>query len=142
MGVAVVGAGTISDQYLPNMAGYPDLDVRFVADLRPELARAQAERHGVPGHGTLEQALARDDVELVVNLTVPSAHAEVAAAALAAGKHVFNEKPITADLASAAALIEQADRPACGSAARRTRSSAPGCRPRGGCSRRARSARR
>jgi len=109
MGVAVVGAGTISDQYLPNMTGYPDLDVRFVADLRPELARTQAERHGVPGHGTLEQALARDDVELVVNLTVPSAHAEVAAAALAAGKHVFNEKPITADLVSAAALIEQAD---------------------------------
>ena len=109
VGVAVVGAGTISDQYLPNMTGYPDLDVRFVADLRPELARAQAEQYGVPGHGTLEQALARDDVELVVNLTVPSAHAEVAAAALAAGKHVFNEKPITSDLASAEALIEQAD---------------------------------
>jgi predicted dehydrogenase len=109
MGVAVVGAGTISDQYLPNMTGYPDLDVRFVADLRPELARGQAERHGVPGHGTLEQALDRDDVELVVNLTIPAAHAEVAAAALAAGKHIFNEKPITSDLASAAALIEQAD---------------------------------
>ena len=109
VGVGVVGAGKISDQYLANMARYPDLDVRFVADLHPHLARAQAERHGVADAGTTEQALARDDVELVVNLTVPAAHAEVASAALSAGKHVFNEKPITPDLASAEALIAQAD---------------------------------
>ena len=83
--------------------------MRFVADLRPELARAQAERYGVPGHGSPEEALARDDVELIVNLTIPAAHAEVAAAALAAGKHVFNEKPIASDLASAEALLTQAD---------------------------------
>ena len=49
--VGVVGAGKISEQYLANMAGYPDLDVRFVADLRPEVARMQAEAHGVPGTG-------------------------------------------------------------------------------------------
>jgi predicted dehydrogenase len=109
LGVAVVGAGRISEQYLANMARYPDLDVRFVADLRPELARGQAERHGVPASGTAEQALARDDVELIVNLTVPSAHAEVASAALAAGKHVFNEKPLTPEKASAEALVAQAD---------------------------------
>ena len=109
VGVGVVGAGKISDQYLANMARYPDLDVRFVADLLPHLARAQAERHGVTDAGTTEQALARDDVELVVNLTVPAAHAEVASAALSAGKHVFNEKPIAPDLASAEALIAQAD---------------------------------
>jgi predicted dehydrogenase len=109
VGVGVVGAGKISARYLANMARYPDLDVRFVADLYPDLARAQAERHGIADSGTTEQALARDDVELIVNLTVPAAHAEVASAALAAGKHVFNEKPIAHDLASAEALIAQAD---------------------------------
>jgi predicted dehydrogenase len=109
VGIGVVGAGKISEQYLANLARYPDVDVHFVADLRPELARTQAERHGVPGHGSLEQALARDDVELIVNLTVPAVHAEVASAALAAGKHVFNEKPIAPDLPSAEALIAQAD---------------------------------
>jgi predicted dehydrogenase len=91
------------------MGRFPDLDVRFVADLFPDIARAQAERHGVPAHGTLEEALGRDDVELIVNLTVPAAHAEVASAALAAGKHVFNEKPMASDLASARALIAQAE---------------------------------
>jgi len=109
VGVGVVGAGKISDQYLANMARYPDLDVRFVADLQLHLAQAQAERHGVADAGTTEQALARDDVELIVNLTVPAAHAEVASAALDAGKHVFNEKPIALDLTSAEALVAKAD---------------------------------
>ena len=109
VGVGVVGAGKISDQYLPNMAGYPDLDVRFVADLDTGLAADQAERHGVAGSGTVEECLAHDGVELVVNLTVPVAHAEVAAAALAAGRHVFNEKPLAADLESARALVAQAE---------------------------------
>ena len=108
VGVGVVGAGKISDQYLANMAEFPDLDVRFVGDLRPDAARAQAEAFGVPGHGTAEECLARDDVELVLNLTVPVAHAEVTSAALAAGKHVWTEKPITLDLASAEALVAQA----------------------------------
>ena len=109
VGVGVIGAGTISEQYLANMRTFPDLDVRIVADLRPEAARRQAEKFGVPASGTVEQLLADADVELVVNLTIPAAHAEVAAAALGAGKHVWNEKPITADLASGEALVARAD---------------------------------
>ncbi len=109
VGVGVVGAGKISEQYLPNMRGFPDLDVRCVADLDAGAAERRAGEHGIGAWGTVDQLLARDDVELVVNLTIPAAHAEVAAAALAAGKHVWNEKPIAADLASAAALVAQAD---------------------------------
>lgn len=109
VGVGVVGAGKISEQYLANMLRFPDLDVRIVADLLPEVARRQADRFGVHGAGTVDDALARDDVELVVNLTVPAAHAEVATAALAVGKHVWNEKPITVDLASGEALVARAE---------------------------------
>jgi len=109
VGVGVIGAGTISEQYLANMRAFPDLDVRIVADLRPDAARRQAEKFGVPASGTVEQLLADPGVELVVNLTIPAAHAEVAAAALGAGKHVWNEKPITADLASGEALVARAD---------------------------------
>jgi predicted dehydrogenase len=109
VGVGVIGAGTISEQYLANMLTFPDLDVRFVADIRPEVARSQADRFGVGASGTVADVLADDAVELIVNLTIPSAHAEVASAALAAGKHVWNEKPITADLPSGEALVAQAD---------------------------------
>ena len=107
--VGVVGAGKISEQYLANMAQYPDLDVRFVADLYPDLARSRADEFSIPDSGTVEQALARDDIELIVNLTIPMAHASVASAALASGKHVWNEKPIAAQEKDAAALVEQAD---------------------------------
>lgn len=109
VGVGVIGAGNISDQYLTHLSSFPDLSVRFVADLLPERAGRQAERHGVPGSGTVEEVLARDDVEIVVNLTVPAAHARVASAALAAGKHVWNEKPLATDRESGAVLVAQAE---------------------------------
>ncbi|MBM9510265.1 Gfo/Idh/MocA family protein [Actinacidiphila acididurans] len=107
--VAVIGAGDISDQYLTALTGYPDLAVTAVADLLPERARARAQTHGVPAWGSTEQVLARDDVDLVVNLTVPAAHADVALAAIAAGKHVWGEKPLALDRAGARAVLDAAD---------------------------------
>jgi predicted dehydrogenase len=107
VGVGVIGAGQISEQYLSNMRTYPDLDVRFVADLIPDRARRIADRYGVSGSGSPREALDRDDVEIIVNLTIPAAHAEVASASLAAGKHVWNEKPLTLDLPSACSLLTQ-----------------------------------
>jgi predicted dehydrogenase len=109
VGVGLIGAGNISDQYLTQLTAYPDLSVCFVADLLPERARAQAARYGVPEAGTVEELLARDDVEIAVNLTIPAAHAAVASAALAAGKHVWTEKPLATDRAAGAALVEQAE---------------------------------
>ncbi|MCL2586110.1 MAG: Gfo/Idh/MocA family oxidoreductase [Streptosporangiales bacterium] len=104
-GIAVVGCGVISDQYLKNLTRFPDVRVVFCADIDAGRAKAQAEAYGIPDAGTPAQALARDDVRLVVNLTVPAAHAEVAAAAIEAGKHVWNEKPLTLDVASATRLL-------------------------------------
>jgi predicted dehydrogenase len=107
--VAVVGAGDISDQYLTALGGYRDLAVTAVADLVPERARAQAAAYGIPAWGTTAEVLERDDVDLVVNLTVPAAHAEVALAAVRAGKHVWGEKPLALDRASARAVLDAAD---------------------------------
>lgn len=107
-GVGIVGAGNISDEYLRSLATYPDVRVVAIADLDLDRARAQAERHGVPAAVTVDELLARDDVEIVVNLTIPAAHAEVALAAIAAGKHVWGEKPLTLDLATAQAVLDAA----------------------------------
>lgn len=109
VGVAIVGAGNISAEYLKNLTAFPDVEVRFVADLLRDRARARAEEYGVAAWGSMEEALASDDVELVVDLTIPAAHAEVARAALEAGKHVWNEKPIAVDLAGGAAIVELAE---------------------------------
>jgi predicted dehydrogenase len=108
VGVAVVGAGNISNQYLTNLTRFPDVRVVAIADLDEPRAAASAAEYGVPVSGSLGEVLALPEVELVVNLTIPAAHAEVAAAALAAGKHVYGEKPLTLDPASAQALLTEA----------------------------------
>jgi predicted dehydrogenase len=108
VGVAVVGAGLISKQYLANLTSFPDLRVHVVADLVPEAAAVRAEEFGVPDHGPVAVAMEHPDVEVVVNLTVPAAHLEVGMAAVAAGRHVWNEKPLATDLAGARSLLSAA----------------------------------
>jgi len=107
-GIAVIGCGNISKQYLKNMTQFPDVTVLFCADLDLERAEKQAAAYGVPESGSVRQALEHPGVDLVVNLTIPAAHAEVGVAAIAAGKHVWNEKPLTLNVAAGQALLDQA----------------------------------
>lgn len=109
VGVGFIGAGMISDTYLEHLTGFADTRVVIVGDRDPDRARAQATKHGVPEGGTADDVLSHPDVELVVNLTIPAVHAEVSGAAIAAGKHVWSEKPITTDRTSAQQLLEQAE---------------------------------
>jgi predicted dehydrogenase len=109
MGVGVIGAGVISTQYLENLTRFPDVAVRFIADIDLPRAAAQAAAFGVPASGTVEELLLRDDIELVVNLTIPAAHAEVGQRIIAAGKHVWSEKPLALDRESAAELLARAE---------------------------------
>ena len=92
--VGVVGCGTISGAYLKNMTASPHLKVVACADQVNERAQARANEFGLPRVCTTDELLASSDVELVVNLTIPLAHAEISVAALRAGKHVFSEKPL------------------------------------------------
>jgi predicted dehydrogenase len=107
-GIGIVGAGVISDQYLANLTRFPELEVRFVADIDLPRAASQAQKYGVPESGTVDELLAREDIELVVNLTIPAAHTEIGHRIVAAGKHVWSEKPVALDHASAAQLLAAA----------------------------------
>ena len=108
VGVGVVGAGVISDTYLENLQSFPDMTVVIVGDLIEERAKSQAEKHGVPSWGSVEDVLAHADVQVIVNLTIPAAHIDVSSAAIAAGKHVWSEKPLGLDRAGAAQLLAYA----------------------------------
>ncbi|WP_213816695.1 Gfo/Idh/MocA family protein [Glaciihabitans sp. dw_435] len=110
VGVGVIGAGVISSQYLDNLTVFPDLKVLFVADIDLDRAKAQAEKYGIPESGSVAELLAHPEIEIVVNLTIPAAHVEVALQALAAGKNVWTEKPFALDLESGRALLDEADR--------------------------------
>ncbi len=107
VGVGVVGAGVISSQYLDNLTTFADVEVLFIADIDTSRAAEQSVHYEVPGSGTVAQLLAHPDIEIVVNLTIPAAHVEVALQALAAGKHVFTEKPFALDRESGRQLLEQ-----------------------------------
>ncbi len=98
--VGVVGCGAISAVYLRQMGAIADLAVVALADLDP--ARAREAAASCPGARatSVEELLGAPDVDLVVNLTIPAAHAEVSRAALRAGKHVYAEKPLALDAAS------------------------------------------
>lgn len=109
VGVGVVGCGNISEQYLSAMGRFPDLRVVAVADLDQSRAAAQAAKYGVTAATGTADLLARDDVELVVNLTIPAVHATVGLQAIAAGKHVWTEKPLATDRAAGRALLDAAD---------------------------------
>lgn len=110
VGVGVVGAGVISEQYLRNLTRFPDLDVRFVADLDLGRAQAQAARHAVARSGSVDELLDDPEIEIVVNLTVPAAHVEVGMRVLDSGRHLFAEKPFALDLAGGRQLLAQARR--------------------------------
>jgi predicted dehydrogenase len=108
VGVGLIGAGVISDAYLENLTRFPDVRVLGVADLDIGRAAAQAARFGVPWSGTVPGLLADEQVEVVINLTVPVAHVDVGLAALEAGKHVWAEKPLALDRQSAGKLLDAA----------------------------------
>ena len=108
--VGVVGCGAISGIYLQNMTSVFSeiLQVACCADLDPARAQGQAEEFpGVKAVST-DQMLADPDVQIVVNLTIPNAHADVAVAAVRAGKSVYNEKPLTITRQQARELLAAA----------------------------------
>lgn len=109
LGVGIIGAGNISTQYLTNLATYPDVHVVAIGDLDEPRAAAQAAKHAVPSSGSADSIIANGDVDLVVNLTIPAAHVEVSRRALAAGKHVWTEKPLGLTRQSARELLLTAE---------------------------------
>ena len=92
--VGIIGCGNISGQYLSTFTALPGITVTACADLDPDRAAATAREHGVPRAMGVDALLADPDVDAVVNLTVPVAHATVTREAVAAGKHVWSEKPV------------------------------------------------
>jgi predicted dehydrogenase len=110
MRIALVGCGNIADRYAAAILSADGLDLAGATDLDPARADALVASYGGTAYPTLGELLADGDVDTVVNLTVPQAHATVTAAALGAGKHVHSEKPLALTHAEAQELVELAAR--------------------------------
>jgi predicted dehydrogenase len=105
---AIVGAGVIAARYAERIAEADGLELVAVTDVLPDRAEALAEAHGARAYATLDDLLAADDVDTVLNLTIPSTHAVVTRAALEAGKHVHTEKPMAQRTEDARDLVQLA----------------------------------
>lgn len=105
--LGIVGCGNISDAYLAGAARSALVEVAAITDLKPEVAAAKAREHGVRAV-SLDALLADPAIAIVLNLTVPLAHAEVSRAILDAGKHVYSEKPLAASFAQARSITDLA----------------------------------
>src|SRR6266542_2161937 len=105
LGVGFVGFGNISDVYLANAGLFRDIRLVAVSDIKADVAKAKAAKYGLPALRPSE-ILKRDDVDIVLNLTVPAAHADVSLAAIDAGRHVYTEKPLATSLKDGQAIIK------------------------------------
>lgn len=102
----IVGCGDISDAYLSNDA-FEVFEIVACSSRTRESAEAKAEEYGIEALA-IDELLADPEIEIVVNLTPPAAHAEVSLRALEAGNHVYTEKPLAATLAEAREILETA----------------------------------
>lgn len=107
VGIGVIGCGTISGAYLTAAKIFPVLQVHALADIDPAAAEKRAKEFGFRAT-SIDSLLADPEIEIVVNLTVPQAHVEIARQALAAGKHTYSEKPIAIDVDEGVTLLEEA----------------------------------
>ena len=113
--VGLVGCGTISDIYLKNATGrFANLEVVACADLVRERAETQAAAYGIPHVMSVDEVTASPEIDIVLNLTIPAAHYQVARRSIEHGRSTYSEKPLATtpeegselvDLASSANLL-------------------------------------
>ncbi|MCC6803300.1 MAG: Gfo/Idh/MocA family oxidoreductase [Anaerolineae bacterium] len=94
MRVGIIGCGNIFPAYVKGCRAFKILEVVACADLLPERAGERAKEFDIPKALSVEGLLSDPEIDVVINLTVPVAHAEISRAILAAGKHVHSEKPL------------------------------------------------
>lgn len=107
--IGIIGCGMISEIYIKNTKEtFQNLDVIAVADINMDSAKARAEQFGIPKAYSPEELLADEEIEMVINLTIPTAHAPICLQALEAGKHVFVEKPLAVTREDGKKILELA----------------------------------
>lgn len=106
-GVGILGAGNISAAYLKLAPLFKGIEVRAIADIVPEAAKARADEFNVAAQ-TPDQLLANSEIDVIVNLTIPEAHYRVSSEIVSAGKHAYSEKPLVLSLEEGESLRKAA----------------------------------
>lgn len=105
--IGIIGCGDILPNYIKGLSQFTHLDLLGIADKDPAITQARAAQFAVRGYD-VEQLL-QSEAQIIINLTPPVAHFAVSQAILAAGKHVYSEKPLAARFELGQALLVQAN---------------------------------
>jgi predicted dehydrogenase len=106
--LGIVGCGRVSGVYLQCPQRYSNLEVVSCACRDLGRAEARAKEFNIPCACSVRELLEMPNIDIIVNITPPTAHADIAIAALQAGKHVYNEKPLTITTAEAKRVLSLA----------------------------------
>jgi predicted dehydrogenase len=109
LGVGVIGCGNISKSYFGLAPMFRGIEMRACADISAEAAKARAKEFSLRAE-TVDGLLAADDIDIVVNLTIPAAHYEVSRQVLDAGKHLYSEKPFVLSVKEGLDLKKRAEK--------------------------------
>lgn len=110
MKVGIVGCGNICGIYFKNLRTFSAVETAACADLILERAKAKAAEFHVPKAYSVRELMADPQIDIVLNLTIPRAHAEIALQALSNGKHVYGEKPLSVTMKEGGQIMELAKR--------------------------------
>jgi predicted dehydrogenase len=109
LGVGVIGCGNISTTYLGLAPLFRGIEMRACADINMDAAKARSRQYKVRAD-TVDGLLKSDDIDIVVNLTVPAVHYSVSKDVLDAGKHVYSEKPFVLSVQEGLDLKKRAEK--------------------------------
>ncbi len=107
LNVGIIGTGNIAPAYIRGCAPFDIIKLTACADILSDRAQAFAAEHGLAAY-SVDEMLARDDIDIVINLTIPLAHAEVSLRIIEAGKHAYCEKPLAVSRADGARVVSAA----------------------------------
>ncbi|MDE2855239.1 MAG: Gfo/Idh/MocA family oxidoreductase [Chloroflexota bacterium] len=107
LNVGIIGTGNIAPAYIQGCAPFDVIKLTACADILKDRAQAFAAEHGLTAY-SVDDLLARDDIDIVINLTLPATHAEVSLQIIEAGKHAYCEKPLAISRADGEAVIKAA----------------------------------
>ena len=107
LNVGLIGTGNIAPAYIEGCAPFDIIQITACADILADRAGEFAAEHGLAAY-SVEDLLARDDIDIAVNLTIPAAHAEVSLQIIEAGKHAYSEKALAVSREDGAKIVKAA----------------------------------